>query len=88
MNITDKNYAGMDTNLASTQYRIFNSSLAYNFTDKLSKGLITNVQNSVMFDYPITAIRGSLTIDQYDIQVDLTTVDVNQKFLNMDEADG
>lgn len=41
-----------------------------------------------MFDYPMTAIRGSVTIHRFNIQVDLTTVDVNQKFLNMDEADG
>ena len=41
-----------------------------------------------MYDYPVTAIRGSLSIHRFDIQVDLTTVDVNQKFLNMDEADG
>lgn len=27
-------------------------------------------------------------MNRLDIQVDLTTVDVNQKFLNMDEADG
>ena len=51
-------------------------------------GKITDVQNSVMYDYPITAIRSSLSIHRFDIQVDLTTVDVNQKFLNMDESDG
>jgi hypothetical protein len=56
----------------------------YDFTGKLNDGLITDVQNSVMYDYPVTIIRGSLSLNQLDILVDLTTLDVNQKFLNMD----
>eukprot|EP00347_Sterkiella_histriomuscorum_P014799 403359479 len=88
LNVTDKLYTTMAANIESTMYRFFSTGLNYNFTQKLSSRKITDVQNSVMYDYPVTAIRGSLSIHRFDIQVDLTTVDVNQKFLNMDEADG
>ena len=36
----------------------------------------------------MTVIRGSITMQRLNLQMDLTTVDVNQKFLNMDEANG
>ena len=49
--------------------------------------MITDVQNSVMYDYAMTVIRGSIAMGHLNLMVDLTTVDVNQKFLNMDEAD-
>ena len=81
-------FNGMLSGNETTRFRLVANSENYNFTQKLASGKITDVQNSVMFDYPMTAIRGSLSIDRFDIQVDLTTVDVNQKFLNMDEADG
>lgn len=41
-----------------------------------------------MKEYAITAIRGSVSLYGLWIQVDLTTLDINQKFLNMDEGNG
>ncbi len=59
----------------------------YDTASKLAAGKLSEVQNSVLTDYPITVIEGSISINRLDIRVDLTTVDVNQKFINMDIAD-
>ena len=40
-----------------------------------------------MTNHPINLIRSSMTLNRLKIRMDLTTVDINQQFLVMDEAD-
>ena len=88
LNVTDREFPNLNTNSPSILHRFNEATYMYNFTDKIAKGKMTQVQLSLIYDYQITAIRCSLKLDSFDIKVDMVTFDVGQIFLNMDDSAG
>lgn len=73
--------------MPSLLYSLLNKNKpTYDFNTKLNNGIISDVQNSMMSNYPVNAIRSSLKFNNLKIGMNLTTVDVNQEFLLMNQA--
>ena len=59
---------------ASVQYTILPvANKVYYYTDKLANGILTLVQQSTLTNYPVTAIRSSVSFNNMSLVTDQVT---------------